>query len=176
MAFIPGDGGGSGSDLISVDTNALKTTAPTFRQSGQQVSILSQSVMNSVQMANGSIMMVLEFAKMASLLEQLQGRIAEAMQCASGGLQRIGISLEIVSDSFLETDSSARQSFTRLQDDTIPLHLDFTLPAGINIGNIGGPAPQAVPTPTTQPPKIVNPQNPIVNPAQGIPIVDPFIP
>ena len=113
MAFIPGDGGGSG-DLISVDTNALKTTAPTFRQSGQQVNTLLQSVTSSVQMANGSMMMVLEFAKMASLLEQLQGRIAEAMQRASGGLQRIGISLEIVSDSFMETDSSARQSFTRL--------------------------------------------------------------
>lgn len=113
MAYIPGDGGGS-SDLISVDTNALKMTAPTFRQGGQQVNELLQSVKSSVQMANGSMMLVLEFARMASLLEQLQERIGEAMQCASGGLQRIGTSLEIVSDLFIETEDSASQTFTKL--------------------------------------------------------------
>jgi uncharacterized protein YukE len=175
MAYIPGDGGGSG-DLISVDTNALKTTAPTFRQSGQQVNELLQNVESSVQMANGSMFMLLEFAKMASLLEQLQGRIAEAMQCASGGLQRIGTSLEIVSDLFIETEDSARQTFTNLADDIMPWHIDFTLPSDVINGNMGGSSLQPIPTPTPQSPKIVNPQNPIVNPAPSIPILDPFIP
>ncbi len=160
--MIPSDSGG-GSDLISVDTNALKTTAPTFRQSGQQVNELLQSVKSSVQMANGNMMMLLEFAKMASLLEHLQERIAEAMQCASGGLQRIGTSLEIVSDSFLETDDSARQTFTHLQDDIMPWQIDFTLPPGGINGNTGGSPLQPVPTPVPQPPK------PIANPWPIIP-------
>jgi uncharacterized protein YukE len=168
MAYIPGDGGGS-SDLISVDTNALKTTAPTFRQGGQQVNELLQSVKSSVQMANGSMLLILEFAKMASALEHLQERIAEAMQCASGGLQRIGTSLEIVSGLFIETEDSASQTFTHLADDTMPWHINITLPTGVTNGNIGGSSPQVIPTPTPQPPKIVNPQNPIVNPLPGIP-------
>jgi hypothetical protein len=166
--MIPSDSGG-GSDLISVDTNALKTTAPTFRQNGQLVNELLQIVNSSVQMSNGNMMMLLEFAKMASLLEHLQERIAEAMQCASGGLKRIGTSLEIVSDSFLETDDSARQTFTHLQDDIMPWQIDFTFPpGGINggiggNGNTGGSPLQPVPTPVPQPPK------PIVNPWPIIP-------
>ncbi len=175
MVFVPADGGGSG-DTISADTHALQATAPTFRQAGQQVNTLLQDVTNSVQMSSGDMFMLLEFAKMASMMEQLQERIAVAMQCAAGGLNRIGISLEIVSGLYIESEEIANNAFTHLKDDIAPWHIGLQLPPDVLNINPGRISPQ--PTPTPQPdPGIHPPQKPSVNPLPGInPGLEPDLP
>src|SRR5690349_9433387 len=98
-----GDGGKS-SDTISVDPQALKSTSPTFLQVGQQVSTIQQTVENSVQIGSIEMFMIMEFAKLASQLEHLQSRVSMAMQCAAGGLNRIGTSLEIAAGLYEDNE------------------------------------------------------------------------
>ena len=150
MAFPSADRGGS-SDLISVDTHALKTAAPAFRQAGQQVETLLQSLTGSVQSANGDLFLLLEFAKMASIMEHLQQRIGVAMQCAAGGLNRIGTTLEIVSDLYVETETTFSHALTQIEDDLTPLKRAALLPPMPRLSGRPGSSPQSAPTPESTP-------------------------
>ena len=173
MVHIPAADGGETSDTISVDTAALKTTAPTFRQVGQQVSTVQQSIENSVQMGTGEMFLVMEFAKLASLLEQVQSRITTAMQCAAGGLNRIGTTLEIASQLYEENEDILGRSFTQLEDDKSPWNIHLHLLPGIITIKPGGSFPHL--PPQLNPAK--KPQQPSVNPQPGIiPGLEPDIP
>ncbi len=145
MVFVPADGGSS--DTIAVDTEALKATAPAFRQAGQQVDTTLQNLVSSVQIAGGDMFLLLEFARMASMLEQLQERIGVAMQCAAGGLKRIGTSLEIASGLYVENEDTLSATFTQLEDDKNPWKLPTLFNPAINPGVIAPTIPQPVPTP-----------------------------
>ena len=164
MVYIPPAGGGESSGTIAVDTTALKVTAPTFRQVGQQVTTVQQTVQNSVQMGSGELFLVLEFSKLASLLEALQSHITLAMQCAAGGLIRIGTSLIIAADLYEENENVLGSTFTQLQDDPIPWHLALPFVQGGIPLNPGRTPMQPTPTPTPQPDPGLKPQQPAPNP------------
>jgi len=171
MVYIP-DGGGEGgsSETISVSTNALKATAPTFHNVGQQVDSIKQTIDGSVQLGTSEMFLVMEFGKLASLMEQLQSRINMALQCAAGGLNRIGTSLDIAAELYDENEDVLRSTFTQLEDDPMPWQFSIHLPPGVFNVKPGGVSPQ--PTPTPQPnPGINTPQSPSVNP---MPIINPL--
>jgi hypothetical protein len=106
------------SDQFSADPQTLCETAPTYYQAAQQINSLQQSLVNTVQMASCDMFLVLEFAQIASRLEQLQARIDAAMQCASKGLTRIGVSLSVAADEYKETDLQVSSTFKRIEDDS----------------------------------------------------------
>ncbi len=166
MVFVPGDGGGS-RDTLSVDTEALRTVAPSYFHVGQQVNTLQQNLQNIVQLASGDMFLLIECAKMASMLEQLQERIGIAMQCASVGLSRISVSLEIAAELYTENEKNIGSAFTRIEDDTHPWNIP-TIASTVKPGDISPTLPiqQPQPTPGT------NPQKPIVQPE---PVINPFI-
>ncbi len=176
MVHIPPAGGaGFASDTISVDTTALKVTAPSFRQVGQQVSSVQQTIQNSLQMGTGELFMVLEFSRLASLLEQVQSRITVAMQCAAGGLTRIGTSLEIAAELYEENEDVLGSTFTQLQDDTASWHSSLPFWQGTINVNPGAPSVQPTPTPAPQPNPGLKPQQPSVNP-WPLPAINPIEP
>ncbi len=177
MVHIPagGEGGGGSSETISVSTDALKATAPAFHNVGQQVDSVKQTINGSVQLGTGEMFLVMEFAKLASLLEQLQSRISMAMQCAAGGLNRMGTSLEIAAELYDDNEDVLRSTFTQLEDDPMPWHIGIQLSPGVFNVKPGGVSPQ--PTPTPQPnPGINTPLNPSGNPLPGINPLEPDIP
>lgn len=173
MVNVPVDGGGGAGDQIQVDTEALHTAAPPFQQTGQQIDTLGQNLANSVQTAGGDMFVVLEFAKTASILEQLQERLHMAMQCAAGGLKRISLSLEIASELYVDNEDTLASAFTKLEDDKQPWNIAsiITYP-GTNPGGItepgvnpGGITIKPVPNPVpVQPPIIYNPFEPDIMP------------
>ncbi len=166
MTLVP-DGGGS-SDTLSVDTDTLKATAPTFRQVGQQVDTTLQTLMSSVQTASGDMFLLLEFAKMASMLEQLQERIGEAMQCAAGGLKRIGTSLEIASGLYIDNEDALGATFTQLEDDKNPWKSPTVLDPILPVVPFPVPTPWPQPQPWQQPQPQPQPGPIIPLPGDGI--------
>lgn len=170
MSFIPGDGGSGTGETLSVDTEALKVTAPTFQRSGQQVDALLTNLTSDVNMAGGDMFLLLEFAKMASILERLQERIGVAMQCAAGGLKRIGTSLEIASGLYVENEETLTSTFTQLEDDSSA----WKMPPIVSPWN-PSPLPQPVPTPVAQPQPGIQPQ-PIKQPPDPTMPIIPVLP
>ena len=178
MVYGPAAGGGKGGETIAVDTTALKATAPTFRQTGQQVSTLKQTLDTSVQMGAGEMFMVMEFSKLASLLEQLESRIGMAMQCAAGGLNRIGTSLEIGAGLYEENEDVLGSSFSGLEDDKMPWNIGIHLPPdAITMQPGGGGSQPQTPTQPQTPlnPGLKKPQQPSPNPLPW-PIINPLEP
>ncbi len=166
MVFVPDAGGGS-RDTLSVDTKALQAVAPSYFHAGQQVNTLQQNLQSSIQLASGDMFLLIECAKMASMLEQLQERIGIAMQCASVGLSRISVSLESAAALYTDNENNIGSAFTRIEDDTRPWNIP-TIAATIKPGDIAPTIPIQQPqqTPGT------NPQKPIVQPE---PVINPFI-
>ena len=164
MVFVPGDGGGS-SDTLSVDTQALQAAAPSYFHVGQQVNTLQQNLQSIIQLASGDMFLLIECAKMASMLEQLQERIDMAMQCASVGLSRISVSLEIAAQLYTENENNIGSAFTRIEDDTQPWNIP-SIATTLKPGNLSPKIPiQLQPAPGP-----LNPQKPIVQPG---PVIDP---
>jgi hypothetical protein len=156
-----------GSDQFSADPQTLRNTAPTYYQAAQQINSLQQSLVNSVQMATGDLFILLEFAQLASRLEQLQARIDAAMQCASMGLNRIGVALSIAADEYKETDLRVSNAFTRIEDDT-----NQSNPPRSTLPQIAAPNAKPGNVPSVQPgPSVQKPQQPPATPQP-----DPWLP
>jgi hypothetical protein len=124
-------------------------------------------------MAAGDMFLLLEFAQLASKLEQLQARIDAAMQCASIGLNRVGVALSIAADEYTETDQEVSNTFTRIADDTNqsnppPLILPGISIPGENPGNT---------LPTKPQPGVLNPLPGAPNTQQPVePPPNPWLP
>jgi uncharacterized protein YukE len=167
-----------GGDQFSADPQMLRDTAPTYHQIAQQINSLQQSLVSSVQMATGDMFLLLEFAQLASRLEQLQARIDAAMLCASMGLNRVGVALSIAADEYKETDLQVSSTFQRIEDDTNqsnPPHITIpgiTAPT-TNPGNTPSTNPQPLPQPGVQNP-LPGIQNPQKQPVEPLP--EPWLP
>lgn len=164
---IPFPDGGS-SDQLSVSPQTLRAATPTYYQEAQEVSSLQRTLVSTVQLAAGDMFLLLEFAQLASKLEQLHERINAAMQCAYVGLNRLGVALSIASDEYPDTDKEVSQTFTRIEDDPNPWN---PLIPQWSINTLIKP----VPTPTPQ--LIPGLQNPITSPGitQPEPIIPPIV-
>lgn len=163
-----------GGDQFSADPQMLRETAPTYYQVAQEMNSLQQYLVSTVQMATGDMFLLLEFAQLASRLEQLQARVDAAMQCASKGLTRIGVSLSVAADEYKETDMLVSRTFQRIEDDT-----NQTNPPRVTIPGITTPGTTSGNTPPTKPqPGVQNPlpgiQNPQKQPVE--PQSNPWLP
>jgi uncharacterized protein YukE len=131
------------SDQFSINPQTLRDAAPNYQKVAQDVSSLQQSLTSSMQTASGDMFALLEFAQLASRLEQLQQRINSAMQCAAMGLNRIGTALSIAADEYQSTDEQVSQTFTRIEDDQTPwtkpaITFPSITPPTDNPGNVPG--------------------------------------
>jgi hypothetical protein len=153
-----------GGDQFSADPQTLRDTAPTYYQTAQQITTLQQSLVSAVQTASGDMFLLLEFAQLASKLEQLQARIDAAMLCASMGLNRIGVALSIAADEYKETDQQVSSTFTRIEDDTNQTNPAPTITPGINIFNLPGKNSGGIPPVKPQPGVQPEPTPPFIIP------------
>lgn len=160
------------SDQFSVNPQTLREAAPHYYKAAQDVSGLEQSFISSMQMASGDMFVLLEFAQLASRLEQLQQRITIAMECASMGLNRIGVALSIAADEYQSTDEQVSQTFTRIEDDPTPWNRPTTITFPRTNPSAGDPGSVQQPNlwPQQQPklvPGVQNPELPPLEPGPG---------
>lgn len=167
MPAIPAGGeSGGGGDTFSVSPQALLNAAPTYYQASQNVNSIQQTIDNATQLASGDMFMLLEFAELASRLEQLKASIDTAMQCAALGLNRIGDTLIVAANESDDTDQQVSGTFMKIEDDPPSSIPTFPLPGSNPPG--GGTPPLTQPQPQPQP--IPQPQ-----PEPLPPIIDPGI-
>lgn len=176
MPFTPDAGGSNDQFLVSPQT--LKSASPTYSNVALDVHDLQKDLLNAIQTASGDMFLILEFDKLASILEHLQARISAAMECASTGLSRMSVSLEIAAEEYESSDLEVSTVFTIITDDKKRLKplLFSSLPpswkqieAGIELDPFTKTKVQPEPVPTPDKSTVTQPSVQIEIPPEIIP-------
>ncbi len=132
MLRPPDDGS---TDTLSVSPSALQAAAPTYYKAAQDIDTLQKNLVATVQQATNAMFLLYELARFAATLEHLHQRISVAMECASKGLTKMGVALEVASEDFAAGDQEVSNTFKKTADDpnvwNIPTKPVFPIP-GLN--------------------------------------------